>query len=211
MKLKDGLFKFAVVGTRLFLGLVFFTSGMGKLTNGDYPGIIGPVHLEEWLAPYGLGVWVKFVAWSQVGVGLLLLSQRFATVGAIMLLPMIANILIVTVSLQWQGTPYVNAFLLTLNLFLLAADYHKLKFLFFDDVHELRRTRLQRSYALIDVLWLTGFLLCLGGAALYPVNRILTYSFSLSGILVFLACAVWQFLSSRKQNVLSEAAPSVSD
>ncbi len=58
MNLKVNLFKFAVVGTRLFLGLIFFTSGMGKLTGGDFPGLIGPVHLEQSLAPYGLGLWV---------------------------------------------------------------------------------------------------------------------------------------------------------
>lgn len=211
MNLKKSLFNLAVVGTRLFLGLVFFTSGMGKLTGGDYPGLIGPVHLEEWLAPYGLGLWVKFVAWSQVGVGLLLLSQRFATVGAIMLLPMIANILIVTVSLQWQGTPYVNGFLLGLNLFLLAADYHKIKFLFFDDVTELREKRLRRSSAMIDVLWLAGFVLCLAGAALYPVNRLLTYGLSFAGLLVFIGCAVWQFLSQRKLNARPAPVESLAD
>jgi uncharacterized membrane protein YphA (DoxX/SURF4 family) len=211
MNLKKSLLKFAVVGTRLFLGLIFFTSGMGKLTNGNFPGIIGPVHLEEWLAPYGLGLWVKFVAWSQVGIGLLLLSQRFATLGAIMLLPMIANILIVTVSLKWQGTPYVNGFLLALNLFLLAADYHKIKFLFFDDAQILRQTPLRRSYAMIDALWLAGFVLCLAGAALYPFNRLSTYGFSLAGILVFIGCAVWQFLSHRRQNVLPEPIESVSE
>ncbi len=111
---------------------------------------------------------------------------------------MIANILIVTVSLQWQGTPYINAFLLGLNLFLLAADYHKIKFLFFDDVGGLRQMRLRRSYALIDVLWLLGFALCLASAALYPVNRLLTFGLSLAGIFVFIGCAVWQFLAHRK-------------
>ena len=211
MKLKGSLFKFAVVGTRLFLGLIFFTSGMGKLMGGDYPGLIGPVRLEEWLAPYNLGLWVRFVAWSQISVGLLLLSQRFATLGAIMLLPMIANILIVTISLEWQGTPYINAFLLGLNLFLLAADYHKSKFLFFDDVRDLKRTRLSRSHASIDILWLAGFVLCLGSAALYPVNRLLTFGLSFLGILVFIGCAVWQFLSGRKLNVLSAPIESVSD
>jgi len=197
MNWKTALLKFAVVGIRLFLGLIFFTSGMGKLTRGDYPGLIGPVHLDEWLAPYGLGLWVQFVAWSQVGVGLLLLSQRFATLGAIMLLPMIANILVVTVSLQWQGTPYINGFLLALNLFLLAADYHKIKFLLFDDVQQLRKTPLRRSSAMIDILWLLGFVLCLASGALYPVNRLLTFSLSFSGILVFIGCAVWQLLVRR--------------
>lgn len=198
MNVKECLLKFAVVGLRLFLGLIFFTSGMGKLTHGDFPGLIGPVRLDEWLAPYGLGLWVQFVAWSQITVGLLLVSQRFATLGAIMLLPMIANILVVTVSLKWQGTPYINGFLLALNLFLLAADYHKIKFLFFDDARDLRQTRLKRSHAPIDVLWLVGFVLCLASGALYPVDRLLTFGLSFLGIIVFIGCAVWQLLVRRK-------------
>jgi hypothetical protein len=36
-----------------------------------------------------------------------------------MMLPLIANILIVTISLQWQGTPYVFAFLLLMDLIIL--------------------------------------------------------------------------------------------
>lgn len=207
MNLKKGLFELAVVGTRLFLGLIFFTSGMGKLTYGNYPGLIGPVQLEEWLAPYGLGFWVKFVAWSQVGVGLLLLSQRFATIGAIMLLPMLANIFIVTVSLQWQGTPYVNGFLLGLNVFLLAADYHKIKFLFSDDVEMLHRTPVRRSYVMIDALWAAGFVLCLASGALYPVNPLLTYGLSLAGILVFLGCAGWQFFCRDRRDTFAGVDP----
>ena len=195
------IFNLTVIGIRIFLGFIFFTAGMGKLTHGDFPGLIGPVHLDEWLAPYGLGLWVQFVAWSQITVGLLLLSQRFATLGAIMLLPMITNILVVTVSLKWQGTPYVNGFLLALNLFLLAADYHKIKFLFFDDVQDLRQARLQRTHAPIDALWLFGFVLCLASGALYPVNRLLTYGLSFLGIIVFVGCAVWQLLIRRKSVV----------
>jgi uncharacterized membrane protein YphA (DoxX/SURF4 family) len=196
------LIKFALVGTRLFLGLIFFTSGMGKLTRGDFPGLIGPVWLEERLAPYGLGLWVQFVAWSQVTIGLLLLSQRFATLGAIMLLPMITNIFVVTVSLQWQGTPFVNAFLIALNLFLLICDFHKIKFLFVDEKHELNQTRLPRSYPQIDFLWFLGFLICLTGGAVHSFSRWLTFGLAALGISLFLACAVWQILADRKASNL---------
>lgn len=119
--------KFLVISTRVFLGLIFFSSGLAKLTHGITPGIIGPVWLEERLAQYSLGLWAQFVAWSQVVIGALLLSQRFATLGAVMLVPMLANILVVTISLQWRGTPYVNAVLLAMNLFLLWADRERLK------------------------------------------------------------------------------------
>jgi uncharacterized membrane protein YphA (DoxX/SURF4 family) len=119
--------KFLVIATRVFLGIIFFSSGLAKLTHGLTPGVIGPVWLEERLAQYGLSMWAQFVAWSQVLIGALLLSQRFATLGAVMLVPMLTNILVVTISLQWRGTPYVNAVLLAMNLFLLWADRERLK------------------------------------------------------------------------------------
>jgi uncharacterized membrane protein YphA (DoxX/SURF4 family) len=118
--------RFLVIATRIFLGLIFFSSGLAKLTHGLTPGLIGPVWLEERLAQYGLGLWAQFVACSQVLIGALLLSRRFATLGAVMLVPMLANILVVTISLQWRGTPYVNAVLLAMNLFLLWADRARL-------------------------------------------------------------------------------------
>jgi hypothetical protein len=55
-------------------------------------------------------------------------------------------------------------------------------------VQELRQKPLRRNYAMIDVLWFAGFVLCLASAALYPVNRLLTFGFSLAGILVFIGC-----------------------
>jgi hypothetical protein len=66
------------------------------------------------------------VAYSQVTIGFLLLSKRFATIGAVMLVPLISNILVVTISLGWRGTPYANSFLLFLNLVLLWSDREKL-------------------------------------------------------------------------------------
>jgi hypothetical protein len=159
--------------------------------------------LEDVLAPHGLGLWARFLAWSQVAIGLLLLSQRFATLGAIMLLPMIANILVVTISMQFGGTEYINGFLLLLTLFLLAADYHKIKFLFFDDVRELRPMPLKRNHAPIDGLWLLGFVLCLASVPAHSVDRRLTFGLSGFGILVFLACAVWQAMARRKQAALA--------
>lgn len=155
---------------RIFLGLIFFTSGMGKLTHGDFPGLIGPVWLEERLTSYGLAFWARFVAWSQVGVGLLLLSQRFSTLGAVMLVPMLTNILVITISLQWRGTPYVNAVLLAMNLYLLWADREKLKSL----------VASTRGF----VLPATGIAICLVAPLLHGVHRVLTFGAAIAGLLV---------------------------
>ena len=199
------IFNLAVIGIRIFLGFIFFTAGMGKLTHGHYfPLTMFPMSLAKILAPHGLSLWGEFVAWSQVLIGFLLMSQRFATVGAIMSLPLILNIFVITVSLGFMGTPYLNGFLIFLNLFLLAADYHKLKFLFMEDVSEFRHIRLRRNFWQVDLVWFAGLVLCLAAGAFHDTNRVMTFTLSFAGIAVFLAGGVWQLFLQRKQNRTDE-------
>ena len=68
---------------------------------------MGPADLENTLAPYGLATYARFIALSETGIGLLLLTRRFATLGALFLAPMLINILVLTASLHWRGTPYM--------------------------------------------------------------------------------------------------------
>jgi hypothetical protein len=199
------IFNLAVIGIRIFLGFIFFTAGMGKLTHGHYfPLTMFPMSLAKILAPHGLSLWGEFVAWSQVLIGFLLMSQRFATIGAIMSLPLILNIFVITVSLGFMGTPYLNGFLIFLNLFLLAADYHKLKFLFMEDVSEFRHIPLRRNFWQVDLVWFAGLILCLAAGALHDTNRVMTFTLSFAGIAVFLAGGIWQFFLQRKQNRTDE-------
>ncbi|HEX8398107.1 MAG TPA: hypothetical protein VF644_11820 [Pyrinomonadaceae bacterium] len=195
------IFNLAVIGIRIFLGFIFFTAGMGKLTHGHYfPLTMFPMSLSKILAPHGLSLWGEFVAWSQVLIGFLLMSQRFATIGAIMSLPLILNIFVITVSLGFMGTPYLNGFLILLNLFLLAADCHKLKFLFMEDVSEFRHIRLRRNFWQVDLVWFAGLILCLAAGVFHDTNQFMTFTLSFAGIAVFLAGGVWQFFLHRKQN-----------
>lgn len=121
--------EFMVILTRLFLGYLFLSAGLCKLTHGHFGQIMGPPLLEDALAKYGLRLFVQFVAVSQVVCGMLLMSQRFSTIGAVMLLPMNVSIIAVTISMNWTGTPYVNAVFTLMNVLLLIYDWHKLKIL----------------------------------------------------------------------------------
>ncbi|WP_207433608.1 DoxX family protein [Sabulibacter ruber] len=125
---------FLVLLIRLFLGYVFFSAGICKLTHGNFGQLIGPPWLEEALAKHGLGLFAQVVAVCQVLVGTLLFTQRFSLLGAVMLVPMNVSILAVTVSQNWTGTPYVNAVFLLLNLSLLLYEYKRFQFLFSSDV-----------------------------------------------------------------------------
>lgn len=90
--------------------MIFLLAGLSNLI--DFPVIIGPVLLEEKAAAYGMEIFARFVAIEKSIVGAMLLT-RFATLGAIILFPMILGILIFTISLGWQETPYINSVLLS--------------------------------------------------------------------------------------------------
>ena len=183
------MLRLAHTATRLFLGLIFFSSGMAKLTHGGFIGIIGPVWLEERLAQYGLGLFAQFVGWSQLLIGLLLLSRRFSLLGAIMLVPMLANIFVITVSLQWRGTPYVNAVLLAMNAFLLWGYRDRLKLLFLDD--DRVRIEVRRRAPKLDLVVLAGILIALLGPILFPLGPAVPYVVALIAFALF-GWAAWR-------------------
>ncbi|OOG77622.1 hypothetical protein [Algoriphagus sp. A40] len=107
-------------GISIFLGFTFWGAGMVKLYAGhQFIGWIGPPWLVERLQKYDLGLYAEFIAVCQITIGFMLLSTRYKLLGGIMLVPMILNILMVTVSMHWQGTPYVLTVLLMMDLYLL--------------------------------------------------------------------------------------------
>lgn len=109
-----------LLGISIFLGFTFWGAGMAKLfSEHQFFGWIGPVWLIEELEPYGLGFYGRFIAFSQIIIGYLLVTTRYKLLGSIMMLPLIGNILMVTISLQWRGTPIVLGFLLLLDLIIL--------------------------------------------------------------------------------------------
>lgn len=197
---RKGFWNFVIVSIRIFLGYIFFSAGMAKLLDGQFPGIIGPVWLEERLAEYGLGLFARFIAFSQVIVGLLVLSQRFATVGAVMLFPIITTTLMVTISLEWRGTPYVLGFFLLLNAILLLADYHKLKFLLTDQPAVLKTIPLTRKSLRSDFLWGIGVLFIISSIFIYDFNKALTYIMVIAGMLIFIGSWI---LEKRKRRLES--------
>lgn len=145
-----------------FLGLIFTMAGIEKLTG--LPDIIGPHYLIEELAKHDLGLYGSFIAYAQLFVGFLLLTNRFRTLGAIMLLPILGNILVITISLNWQGTPYIVACLILLNLIILLLDYHKLKFILSEtEAAELNQFKVIRKNKVRDLYYLLPLMIILTG------------------------------------------------
>lgn len=183
---------------QIFLGFLFLTAGLGKLIPG-FPGLMGPPWLEEVLAKYDLALYARFIAYSQILIGWLLLSRRFATLGAIMLLPMLLNILAITISQNWRGTPYVVSVFLLMNLWLLAADFNQLKFLLTENDSSLKLQPVVRRKPLADKLILFSLILFGIGAALGKTNVPLAVAFVGSGLFCGLLLPfLVQLLQTRK-------------
>ena len=195
---------FTLNGISVFLGLIFFTAGMAKVFyEHRFPGLIGPVWLEEKLAEFDLGLFARFIAYSQIMIGYMLLTLRYRTLGAIALLPMLLNIFLVTVSQNWAGTPYVLAFFLLLNIVLLIADAPKLLHLI-----GFRTTHAPVVYAPLrfGLFWLAGLGLVLGSIPLSFRSPTAAYSLCVAGIAVGLY-TYWKGGRAGKQAKQSSAIP----
>ncbi len=120
---------FTVV-TRILLALGFIPSGLTKVLGDRFTilGIDNPVGFF-FEAMYRTGYYWRFLGLCQLVAALLLLVPRTATVGALVYFPLILNIFVITVALDFRGTPVITGLMLLANIYLLCWDYDKLKHL----------------------------------------------------------------------------------
>ena len=170
-----------IAAAKFSLGLIFFLGGLSKLM--PVPNIMGPVWLEEELAKHELGLFARFIAVVQIATGTLLLTRRFALIGAIMLFPMLLNMLVITLSLHWKGTPYVIAFFIVLNLLLLFDEFPRLKALISEDRNTLDSVSIRRTNKKADVLVLGGCTLLVLGSLLFRNSAVSGWILVTSGTL----------------------------
>ena len=78
---------------------------------------------------YQSGIYWKFLGATQLVAGLLLVTQRYAKLGAIIFFPIIANIFIITISYNFHGTPIITGLMLLATILLLLWDWDSLKVL----------------------------------------------------------------------------------
>ena len=114
--------------TRILLFIGFLPSGLKKLLGDRFTllGIDNPVGFF-FEALYRTGFYWNFLGLMQLLAGVLLLIPKTAFFGALLYLPIIINIFIIVVSMQFKGTPYIAGLMLLANLYLIFWDYKKLK------------------------------------------------------------------------------------
>lgn len=122
----------AVIYTRYLLGGAFVFASLIKLKglrftrlNGELAPLHSPEHFFETL--YRSGLYWQFLGASQLVAGLLLLTQRYALLGALLFLPIVANVFVITHSYDFAHTPLVTGAMLGATLGLLAWDANVLR------------------------------------------------------------------------------------
>jgi len=114
-----GAFVFASVPK--ILGERFMTANFENAPINSVP------HFFETL--YQSGLYWEFLGWGQLFAALLLMTQIWATLGAVAFFPVLINIFIITISYDFGGTPVITGLMLLANIFLLIWDYNKLQVL----------------------------------------------------------------------------------
>ncbi len=123
-----------VIYTRYLIGAAFVFASVVKIQGKRFTTIDGinePInsawHMFETL--YQSGLWWKVMGLGQLIAGLLLMTQRYAKLGALMFLPIISNVFVITLSYDFRGTPIITGLMLVANIMLVLWDWDELKVL----------------------------------------------------------------------------------
>lgn len=125
------LARLAVV-SRVLLAIAFVPTGMVKLLGERFTSLPTTTTIGFFFeAMYRTGPFWRCIGLAQVVAGTLLLIPPLSTLGAVLFFPIMLNVFLITVSLRFQGTPFVTGMMLLASIFLLCWDYDRLKLVVF--------------------------------------------------------------------------------
>jgi hypothetical protein len=114
--------------TRVLLALAFLPSGLVKTLGRRFTTLpvtdpVGYFFDGFFSAPE----YYRFVGIMQLTAAALLLLPRTATLGASLYLPIIVNIFVITLAVDFRGTQVITMLMLLANIYLLCWDYDRWK------------------------------------------------------------------------------------
>lgn len=119
--------RYVLGGTFVFASIIKIKGMRFTGSNGESLPINTLWHFFETL--YQSGIYWQFLGVGQFVAGALLMTQRFAKLGAILFLPIILNIFFITISYDFGLTPVITGMILITNLGLLFWDWNTIRFL----------------------------------------------------------------------------------
>jgi hypothetical protein len=124
-----------IIYTRYLIGGAFVFASLIKIKgfrftaeSGENNPINSAWHFFETM--YQSGLYWKFIGLAQLIAGLLLMTQRFSKLGALINLPIILNVFVITLSYYFAFTPVITGLMLMANLLLIVWEWNEIKILF---------------------------------------------------------------------------------
>lgn len=142
-----------IIYTRYLIGSAFVFASIIKIRGSRFTaesGELHPIdsswHMFETL--YQSGLYWKFLGIGQLIAGFLLMTQRYSKLGAVMFLPIIVNVFVITISYYFAYTPVITGLMLLANIMLILWDWNSLKVLMNLKPNLDKQKRLEQ-----DVIW----------------------------------------------------------
>ncbi len=112
--------------TRILLSIAFIPSGLKKVLGLRFTnlGADNPVGFF-FEALYQSGFYWNYLGIMQVLCSILIIIPRTTYLAAVLYLPIIININIIVISMNFKGTPIITGLMLLANIYLLVWDYKK--------------------------------------------------------------------------------------
>ncbi len=184
---------YLVIWSRYLLGFAFIPSGMTKLLGNRFTSlpVSDPVgYFFE--AMYRTGWYWNFLGLMQLTAALLLMTQRFASVGNLIFFPLSLNIFLITWSVGFKGTVYITGSMLLASLGLLMWDYPKWRSILAPD--NSFHSQAQENWPTYNRHWIiTGLMLFLEGCGMSLTGYWVP---SMTASLLFLGLMALTFLVS---------------
>ena len=129
------------VFTRLILACGFIPPSIKKILHQPFTMLPDSNPVGHYFnALYDTGFYYEFIGWAQLTAAVLLLFPRTAHIGALMFLPIIANIAVLTTSVGFVGTWILTILMTLAATWLVAWEYDRLKPILFQTRAEQTRS-----------------------------------------------------------------------
>jgi hypothetical protein len=134
LKLRENIWaNYFVIFTRLLIGFAFIPSGLIKLYGKPFTSLPKTDPVGYFFdAMYNTGVYWNFLGFCQLLAAFLLMTQKYANIGAGLFLGIIVNIVLITYGIGFGNTTIIAFLMLLAVTGLLLWDYQKYALLFED-------------------------------------------------------------------------------
>jgi hypothetical protein len=144
------------VFTRVLLAIGFIPPSYKKIMHEPFTSLPDSNPVGHYFnALFQTGFYYEFLGWGQMIAAILLLFPRTAHLGALMFLPIIVNIAVLTASVGFKGTWVITILMSLAAIWLTAWEYDRLKpILFYTRSQKARQLPMQ--YATLPLVFAIG-------------------------------------------------------